>query len=57
MSRCLEFARELWCDENAATMVEYTLMIMLIAMACFAAVASFGTALKTPFQNVTNGLS
>ncbi len=57
MRNCLRFAGKLASDEDAATMVEYTLMIMFVAMACFAAVSAFGTSLKGPFQNATNGLS
>jgi Flp pilus assembly pilin Flp len=57
MRKGLEFAAKLCFDEEAATIVEYTLLIMFVAMACFAAIATLGTSLKGPFQNVTSGLS
>ena len=38
-------------DENGATMVEYALMVSLIAMVAFAAVVAFGTNLNAQFAN------
>ncbi len=46
---------KLWRREDGATMVEYTLMMVLIAAACFAAVANFGSALAGLFQRAVNG--
>jgi Flp pilus assembly pilin Flp len=37
-------------DEDGATMVEYALLIMLIAMVAFAGVALFGTNLGTLYN-------
>ena len=36
-------------DENGATMIEYALMVSLIAMVAFAAVVIFGTNLNAQF--------
>jgi pilus assembly protein Flp/PilA len=39
-------------DEEGATMVEYGLMIALIAAVCITAVTTIGTKLNTVFTNV-----
>lgn len=39
-------------DEEGATMVEYGLMVALIAVVCAAAVAIIGTQLNTKFTKV-----
>jgi Flp pilus assembly pilin Flp len=41
-------------DESGASMVEYGLMIALIAAACFTAVSSFGTAVSTKLWTITS---
>lgn len=38
-------------DENGATMVEYSLMVALIALVAFAAVVTFGTNLNTLYAS------
>ena len=43
-------------DEKGATMVEYALMVALIAVVCIAAVSGVATALNTEFGNVTAAL-
>lgn len=53
----LGFFRRLWLGENGATIVEYVLLLMFVAMACFAAVATFGNSLHRPFQQAVNDLS
>jgi pilus assembly protein Flp/PilA len=40
--------------EEGATMIEYGLMLALIATVCFAAVALVGTALNTRFVSMNN---
>ncbi len=42
--------------EEGATMVEYGLMVALIAMACIVAITLLGTNLNTLFNNVANAL-
>jgi pilus assembly protein Flp/PilA len=41
-----------WKDEDGATMIEYALMVSLIAMAAFAGASSFGTALQQLYENI-----
>jgi pilus assembly protein Flp/PilA len=48
MSRFLSLLR----DEEGATMVEYGLMVALIAAVCIVAVTSIGTQLSTFFTNI-----
>lgn len=43
-------------DEEGATMVEYGLMLALIAVVCIVAVTTIGTRLNTIFTNVGNSL-
>jgi len=44
-------------EEEGATMVEYGLMVALIAIACIAAVALVGTNLSGLFTNVGGSIS
>ncbi|MGZ3506674.1 MAG: Flp family type IVb pilin [Vulcanimicrobiaceae bacterium] len=46
----------LLADESGATMVEYGLMVALIAVVCITAVATIGTKLNTVFNNVGTSL-
>jgi pilus assembly protein Flp/PilA len=43
-------------DEEGATMVEYALMLALIAVVCIATVAIIGTRANTKFQNTADHL-
>ena len=43
-------------DEEGATMVEYGLLVALIALVALAAVKSLGTGLSTLFTNVAGSL-
>ncbi len=43
-------------DEEGATMVEYGLMLALIAIVCIAAVGLIGTRLNLLFNTVANSL-
>lgn len=43
-------------DEEGATMVEYGLMLALIAIVCIVAVTLVGTRASTIFSNVANSL-
>lgn len=43
-------------DEEGATMVEYALMIALIAVVCIGAVTLIGQSANTKFQNVATSL-
>ena len=44
-------------DEEGASMVEYGLMVALIAVVCITAVALLGTNLSTKFTNVAGHVS
>jgi pilus assembly protein Flp/PilA len=43
-------------DEEGASLVEYVLLVALIAVVCITAVAALGTAAKTKFNETTNAL-
>jgi pilus assembly protein Flp/PilA len=43
-------------DEEGATMVEYGLIVALIAVVCIAAVTLIGGHLSTTFNNVANDI-
>jgi pilus assembly protein Flp/PilA len=45
------FLRNLWSDESGATMVEYALMVALIAIVCIAAVTMLGTSIRGVFTD------
>lgn len=49
LGRGFHLAQAFCRDEGGATMVEYGLMVALIAVVCAAAVAVLGTALNTKF--------
>jgi pilus assembly protein Flp/PilA len=53
MTRIQSFATH----DEGATMVEYGLMVALIAIACIGAVALVGTNLKNLFQSVGNSVN
>jgi Flp pilus assembly pilin Flp len=57
MAKSLEVAKILWLGEDAATMVEYALMIGFVAMLCVTGITALGVSLKGPFQSAINGLS
>jgi len=52
----MEMIRNFFKDECGATMVEYGLMVALIAMVCVVAVALIGTNLSTLFTNIAGSL-
>lgn len=56
MSRLRMVVRGLVKDDEAATMVEYALMLGLIAVVCIAAVTLIGTNANTIFTNIKNNL-
>jgi pilus assembly protein Flp/PilA len=51
------FLRNLWSDESGATMVEYALMVALIAIVCIAAVSLLGTQIRGVFQSSAGTLA
>ncbi|GEM_PF-1445749 len=49
--------RRLLREEDAATMVEYALLVVLIAMVVAIAAITLGRAISTQFRNITNCVS
>ncbi|MDX1804983.1 MAG: Flp family type IVb pilin [Alcanivorax sp.] len=41
-----------WREEHGATMVEYAIMIALIAIVCYAVVVTVGTSTKSSFSTL-----
>jgi pilus assembly protein Flp/PilA len=56
MSRLRMIVRNFVKNDEAATMVEYALMLALIAVVCIAAVVIIGTQANTVFTNIGNQL-
>jgi pilus assembly protein Flp/PilA len=52
-----QMLRKLWKDEEAATAVEYGIMVALIAAVIVIIVGVLGTQLSTAFQNVSDQLT
>ena len=44
--------RALFSDDSGATMVEYGIMVALIAAVCIAVITTLGTSVNTAFSNV-----
>jgi len=57
MSRFTRHLPSLISREEGATMVEYGLMVALIALVCIAVVTTIGTLLSGKFGEVGEGLS
>jgi pilus assembly protein Flp/PilA len=51
------FARKLWNDESGATMVEYGLMVALIAVVCIGAVSVLGGNIRGTFQTSSDAMA
>jgi len=49
--------KSLIADEQAGSLVEYGLLLSMIAIACIVALISFGGALKTLFSNAASDLN
>lgn len=49
-----ELIKRLLHDEDGATIVEYALMAVLIAVVCIVAVTTLGTAVKALFQSIND---
>ena len=56
MTRLIARARTFAAREEGATMVEYGLMVALIALACITAIAAVGGQLSTLFGSVKGSL-
>ena len=49
-------ARRFWNDEEGATLVEYVLLVALIAAVCVGAVTLLGTSANTKLTTAANAL-
>jgi len=56
MSRINQLVRRFVKNDEAATMVEYALMLSLIAVVCIIAVTLIGTNANTIFNNIATNL-
>ncbi|MGN6082310.1 Flp family type IVb pilin [Trinickia sp.] len=56
MQSFLTRAQRFMRDEDGATMVEYALMLALIAVVCIVAVAAIGTGANGMFTTISNDL-
>ncbi len=56
MSKVLQTIKSFVRDEDGATMVEYALILALIAVACITAVTALGTSLTTEFGVITTAV-
>jgi pilus assembly protein Flp/PilA len=56
MSRLVAAAKKLLVRQEGATMVEYGLMLFLIAVVCLAVIALLGTRLSSVFNDIATSL-
>jgi len=56
MARITSLVRHFVRNDDAATLVEYALMLSLIAIVCIIAVTAIGTNANTIFNNIANNL-
>jgi pilus assembly protein Flp/PilA len=54
MKRFLDVVHEFVRDDDGATMIEYALLVALIAIVVAAALVTLGTAVKTKFSSVSD---
>ena len=47
----------LWKDEEGQDLVEYALLVVLVSLACTAAIGSYASAISDAFGNAANGLT
>ena len=56
MSKMIAVVRKFVAGEDGATMVEYGLMVALIAAVCIAVVTTLGTNIQDKFQSVSTAV-
>jgi pilus assembly protein Flp/PilA len=56
-SMSLSTLRALVADEDGATLVEYSLVVALIAVACIVAISYLGGKIKSIFSTIGNSVS
>ena len=52
-----ELVNRLWRDDEGAALVEYGMLVGLIAVICVVAVTTLGTEVSTAFSNIASALS
>ncbi len=57
MSKIVNRARRFLSDESGATMVEYAIMVALIAAVCIVVIKALGGKTNAAFVNVNSALS
>jgi pilus assembly protein Flp/PilA len=57
MSKFASFFRTFIKDEEGASLVEYALLVALIALACVVALTATGTSISDMFTRINNKLS
>ncbi len=57
MNGIVQAARAFVCGDEGATMVEYGMMVALIAAVCVGIVTTLGTQINTAFTNVSNAIA
>lgn len=57
MKQIASSVRSFLHDEEGATMVEYGIMIALIAAVCVAIITTLGTQIQTAFTNTSNAIA
>ena len=56
MGRIKQFTRAFVQDESGATLLEYGMLVLLIAVLCIAAVKSIGSKISAGFTTADNNL-
>ena len=56
LARLIDRARWLYADEEGATMVEYALLLALIAVVSILIITSLGTKVKTTFTSANTAM-
>ena len=56
MRKIKQFTRAFVQDESAATLLEYGMLVLLIAVLCIAAIKSIGTKISAGFTTVDSNL-
>ena len=48
--------KSLWLDQRGPTLIEYALMAVLLALACYGAVKALGSQVQNTFDDAANKL-
>ena len=53
----INYVRRLLRNESGQDLLEYALLVALIALVCVAVITSTGSGVKTSFENISSALS